>query len=164
MKKRPLLLLFAISCFAAVSWPQSSPPPRVDAPRIVRRASFVGITDVIPTKTLFTPKTDGLFRVSAYTELITPETDGDVQCLYGTINWSDDSPVRETEPLVVSEASDGEPYACMYTAEIGQNVVGQTIIILRAKAGIPVTIQTSLEFGPAPGFTYSLYITVEEID
>ena len=127
-------------------------------PRIVKRL-VLAQTAPIPTTVIFTPVHDGLFRVSTFTELTSPDT-GSGTALCGTLNWSDDSPFAEHATLIARSGAD----VCVDTTGRNDQPAGETVIVIRAKAGKPVTIQTTFVNGAPPmNFSYTLFIAVEEL-
>jgi hypothetical protein len=148
--KRALLLLLAVSCFATVSRSQSDAAGLSKSPNIISYFQLVGSPSLLQSKVLFTPSADGLFRVSTYVETITASNNDYSLC--GFVNWTDDSANSQPEKASLS--------TCIDTGG-GSFYAGQGVTIIRAKGGTPVTIDTTLS-GPAPGFSYSIFVVVEQ--
>jgi hypothetical protein len=129
-----------------------------DAPKIIKRIVLTDQTGSIPATKIFIPVHDGSFRVSTFTELTNPSPESDGRSLCGTLNWSDDSPIAEQAVLIARSGID----RCVDTRGINEQPAGETVIVIRAKAGKPVTIQTTLD-RPATNFSYTLFVTVEKL-
>lgn len=142
--------------------------PERTSSKIVARLSLTGQTSSIPPYTIFTPTTDGSFRVSVYTEIITPTWSGGFLC--GNLYWYDDSPFLEqtslmTGPNTPTGTGTFVPTACLNTQ--GPNGPSGNIasreIVIRAKATKPLTIETLLNVGVIPPFAYTVHIIVEQL-
>jgi hypothetical protein len=114
-------------------------------------------TATIPTTTLFTPGTTGLFRISAYmTQVAT------VSGSYNTtfnLGWSDDAGQETTSvsaPPIQQPPEVFPPQAWGWNYEGGP---GNTLTI-QAVAGQPITFWTANSRSVG---TYSLYIVVERL-
>lgn len=146
-----LLLLLAIS---NTKFAGASPPAR-HSPEIVASVELTGQTTAIPSTTLFTPKTDGLYRISAYMTLTAVGTGNPWNLV---LTWTDDAGV-ETNLSVISLFSDSVPPH----AWGGVPAVPPTNppFIVRANAGQPVSFSTT-NINATNG-TYELFLTVERL-
>lgn len=135
--------LVLASCVCA--WAQGGPL----SPLIVTRVALTGQTADIPTTTLFTPKADGLYRVSQY--MVVTQTGGTRTdpVWIAAIAFNDDAGAEAVPVLEIRSNGTGPKYAEITT-------------VIRANAGLPVThTVTGTEYG-ASG-TYEYYVTVERI-
>lgn len=119
---RKLLLLFVVLLPGA--WLLADNPHSLPAaPIVVAQSDNVGQTAAIAPFTLFTPLTDGDYRLSIYLE----DSPGVGNALCASWSWTDDYAAR------------GDLFNIGITTT---PQFGATVRVLRVKAGTPVTIQT----------------------
>ena len=121
--------------------------------KIIARVSLTGQTGAVPATTLFTPREDGLFRVSAY--LVVTGTNNAQQGACFDLRWTDDSLTLSPSLGFSFPPTPVGPGNC---GKIGARA--QATIVIRAKAHTPVSFLTNL-FGPA--FPYDFFITAEKL-
>jgi hypothetical protein len=130
------------------------PTPIAGGPKsavIVQDISFENQTSLLPPTELYTPKNDGLFRVSVYTEQMTGPTNGTFVCP-SLIN-TDDSGVTQTRT-----GTGWIECASQYA-----NPSGGIVFVVRSKANTPLSL-TTVPYGLLPsGASYSVYITIERL-
>ena len=117
--------------------------PRV--PRIVAQVTLTGQSGPIPTTTLLTPTSSGLYRVSGYLVVVDDtETQGG---LTGLVNFTDES----------------GPTAFVFgSAVAGGRGGSQAIFLAHGIAGQPVTFR--VDFNMSGGtVNYDVFITVEQL-
>jgi hypothetical protein len=162
--------LFLISLLP-VSLRQSQPatpyaPETNERSKIIARLALTGKTGSIPPTTIFTPETDGLFRVSVYTEIMTSTWQSMSLC--GNLSWYDDSPFLEQTPVLTGFNGVGtgtiNSLGCLNTlgpeGPTGNFTTRE--VVIRAKAHKPVTIDTVLT-SPVSPFAYSMHIIAEQL-
>lgn len=133
-----LLLLFA-SC--TLSWAQS----RSDFPVVVKRVKLVGQSQEIPTTTIFTPKSTGLFRISLVgAETVAGHSGGEWQI---TVNWTG----------IVSRDVIGFGLNTSATLESGAASPPVTL-----RAGKPVKLRVGA-IGDVTGAVYDIFIVIERL-
>jgi len=120
---------------------------KAEVPIIVAEQDFANQTATLPIITLFTPTTDGLFKLSAYLET----GDGDPSHrVRASIAWTDDFRAESPEGAAI---------------QIQGGTVGaqgtQGNVVLRAKAGTAITVSTSTDTILAT--PYSLFVAIESL-
>lgn len=110
------------------------------SPRIVAQVALTNQTQPIPLTTIFTPKSDGLFRISAY--MNSPTSCGCEWVL--AFFWTDETQ-RQTSGSI---------------GESGGNSFASPVIVVRDLAGQPVSAYVNASPG---GSSYDLHITVERL-
>lgn len=120
-------------------------------PRFVAKLALKSQTKDIPVTTLFTPKADGLYRVSTYLVVAVPGGNDNSYWL-GQVLYTDDAG-PETGPgeLVDSVRQGGFPS------------YGESQSTIRANAGIPVSYRVTGQDTGAAG-VYEFYVTVEGLE
>lgn len=141
-----------------------------DIPGIIAQLVLKGQTAPIPTTTLLTPQSDGLFRISSYGVITVPNsTQGmwDVQ-----LTWTD-----ESGPEICGGGQQGGDIPCvllgMWTnltpTRFGVNYSiwysPNATAVVRLKAGTPLAfaVLADSNFPNVSGTTYDLYFTVEQL-
>jgi hypothetical protein len=149
------VLLVAFGLVAARS---TGTPAPTSTPTIVKKVILANQTAPIPTTTIFTPASNGLFRVSVYMTQVVPMQYNDAGTWLYNLNWTDDAG---------PESGSAMPIIQMYSAQVPPQAYGTfdgsqgNVIILEGVAGKPVTFSISLS-GDTGG-TYSAYFTVERL-
>jgi hypothetical protein len=156
MRKTLLLVLLAASasCFG-----QSSVPLY---PRVVAKVSLTGQTAAIPTTTIFTPKANGLYRISAYGAMTTPVSENAASWSV-SFGWTDDAGAEGPVDLMVIQDWAAPPLAfgfCSFAPSGGFTSPG-CLLVVRDVAGQPLTYSVGTYNNP--GGTYELFITVEQL-
>jgi len=122
-------------------------------PIIVTRLQLTHQTGAINDMPLFTPTADGLYRVSAYAEMTTLGTDGEI-C--GYLNWVDGAGTQRAD--LIKNLNGTGPCLFVYQPS---SATADTVI--SGKAGHPVAFEMGV-FPPLSGSPeYSLLITVEQL-
>jgi hypothetical protein len=136
-------------------------PASPTSPTIVKQVLLPNQTTTIPTTTLFTPGTTGLFRISAYmTQVVAGDADDGWTYNLG---WSDDAGAETTFSSIGAlslSMSQTPPQA--WGSMTGVGSVGD-VFIFEAVAGKPITFSVSNLGRSGSDGTYSLYFTVERL-
>jgi hypothetical protein len=140
MKTARLLVLSLIVLASAAAFAQS--------PVIVAQVSLLNQQNTIPTTTLVTPATNGVYRVSAY--LIGSKYDNQNEWNVGLL-WKDEIGQEKTIQNWLIAPNNQIP------------LYSQAMQILRATAGNPITYHVGV-LGTPRGVTYNLFITVEQLE
>lgn len=155
MRIAALFLSLAMPCglsVSSVAQAQTSQP----SPRVVAQISRIGQTASISQRTLFTPQKDGVFRLSVYLIL----TSGDNNSNEGAwfyLTYTDDVGPELQQNFF---GSPGEVGCSFGNGGQGGSVCTWTSL-LRAKAGTPITWQTSI--CPTCSETYEVFATLEKL-
>jgi hypothetical protein len=150
------VLLVAFGLVAARS--TGSPAPTPSSPVIVKKVILANQTAPIPTTTLFTPASNGLFRVSIYMTQVVPTQRNNGYWLYN-LDWTDDAGPESGATQPIMQMYDGQmPPQAWGTFDTSPG----NVVILEGVAGKPVTFSISLS-GTTSGGTYSAYFTVERL-
>jgi hypothetical protein len=181
MRKTLLLLLLAASCFGqrAISINHGG-NPALPYPRVVATVALTDQTAEIPTTTLFTPQSDGLYRISSY-GVVTAPNSGPNGLWEVQLNWTDDSGPQGCAALPYGNGGSSPSPCSLMVLDSGGipglNNYGQSwnsgyysppnnTAVVQAKAGAPIAYAVGA--APAPfssptGSTYELFITVEQL-
>ncbi|HYU46258.1 MAG TPA: hypothetical protein VEK84_08795 [Terriglobales bacterium] len=116
-------------------------------PRVVTELSVTRQSETIPITPFFTPKTDGIYQVSAYMVVTVPGTQGCSDFWVLIVSWIDESGVN-TETNV-------PPVRC-----IGGS--SPSTIVARGVAGKPLKYQVLNSDLPS-GEEYDLFLVVEQL-
>jgi len=119
-------------------------------PHIVREVQLTGQTSPIPTTTLFTPKSNGLFRFSGVMVVTTGNQCQDNCTWTTTIGFSPGTGATTQEWLGAN------------AAVVGGGVTPGTLTV-RNNGGQPLTYSVTCSFGDCSGSVYELFMTVEQI-
>jgi hypothetical protein len=156
------VLLVAFGLVAARS--TGAPVATLTPPNIVKKVILANQTAPIPTTTIFTPASNGLFRLSVYiTQVVPAEKQGNQSNWQYQFNWTDDAGAESLPAgyLMWLGSSQIPPNACgvpSYSASPG------TVAVFEAIAGQPVSFSVNLvDPVGVGGGTYSLYFTVERL-
>ncbi len=114
-------------------------------PCVVASATLTNQTAAIPSTPIFTPTSDGIFRVSAY--LSASASTSKSAYTYVLVGWTDENGPRKTGSQAYQNNSNAE----------------FTNFTLRDLAGQPLLYQTLYVPSKGTGMTYNLYITVEQL-
>ncbi len=149
----PLLMLGTFVLGVAIKKADTS--PRTAQPVIVASFNRRGITQGIPTTTLFTPAVTGVYRASLYLAMTTPTGQGNTWPLY--LTWTDDvGPESDVLGQVFDTAIPPMDY------EYNEALNGAAApFVFEAIAGQPVAFQ--LVQPPSPSGTCALALTVERL-
>jgi hypothetical protein len=149
------VLLVAFGLVAARS--TGAPAPTLTSPTIVKKVALTNQTGPIPTTTIFTPGTSGLFRVSVYMTQAVAGNSPD----YWTVDlgWSDDAG-KEAAATVSSSVGQVPPMAWGFVS--GSFQPG-SVVTVEGRAGQPLTFDVTDAGGFGNDGSYSLYITVERL-
>jgi hypothetical protein len=151
-----LSIALLIGAFGLVAIRSSGTPNTNSTPTIIKKVVLSNQTAVIPTTTLITPGTTGLFRISAYMTQIATAQGGPTTFNLG---WSDDAGQETSwvaEPPIVQQTDAVPPLSWGQNYEGGP---GNTVTI-EGVAGQPITFWTANSSSVG---TYSLYIVVERL-
>jgi hypothetical protein len=124
----------------------------------VKKVILANQTAPIPTTTIFTPASDGLFRLSAYiTEVVPAEKQGNQSNWQYQFNWTDDAGAESPAGYLMWLGSSQIPPNA-YSGSPG------TVTVFEAIAGQPVSFSVNLvDPVGVGGGTYSLYFVVERL-
>ena len=162
-KTLALVLLAAASCFGqsgrnAVSINRGTGTPTVPFfPRVVAQVALTGQTMPIPTTTLFTPKKNGLFRISTYAAMTTPDVGNGARWTV-SYGWSDDVGAEGPAQVLALPVGSVPPTAF---GECGP-VNTACPLLVEDIAGVPLTYSVGY-FAGNYGGTYELFIIVEQL-
>src|ERR1035441_3981381 len=124
-------LLLPTFVLAQKSAPASSPASAITSPMIVAKGKAPHQTAAIPTTTLFTPKEDGLYRISAYATLTKVGTANSGSWTF-SLGWTDDAG-PQTEQFVLDGSFNARgPFLNDY------NFYGGAVRTFEAKGGTPI--------------------------
>jgi hypothetical protein len=165
MPKTTLLWLLAVSvsCFAqsAISINHGTGNPAPIYPRVVAQVVLKGQTAAIPTTTIFTPKSDGLYRISAYgvTTVPAPGNNGAWEVNFG---WTDDAGAEQNN---LSNESEFPPVLNIFAYATPPGGASTLTFVAEDNAGMPLTYSVAPSQPPYqnPTSTYALFITVEQL-
>ncbi len=117
------------------------------APRIVAKGKFIGRKGNL-AQTIFTPTQAGIYRVSTYFVLTTPDSSSGGQWAL-TVNWTDE----------VGQEAGG--FVSILDSSTPPNASRSGSVVIEAIAGTPVLVETG---HTAPdNSVYSLYYVVETL-
>ncbi|MBA3913082.1 MAG: hypothetical protein H0X25_04325 [Acidobacteriales bacterium] len=120
-------------------------------PRFVAKLALKNQTTDIPVTTLFTPKLDGLYRVSTYLVVSIPGGKDNNSGWSGQVLYTDDAgPEIGPNEFVLSLRQGSNPY-------------GEHQSTIRANAATPVTYSITGQDSGAGG-VYEYYVTVERLE
>jgi hypothetical protein len=88
---RVLLFALMLTATSMTSFGQAATPAKY--PHIVTDLRLTAQTETIPITTFFTPKTDGIYRVSAYMVVTLPGAQGCSDFWVLIASWTDESGV-----------------------------------------------------------------------
>ena len=138
----------------------------VTTPAIFVQVTLNGQTGPIAPTTLFTPPSDGLYRISSYGVVTTPNaTYGlwDVQ-----LNWTDESGAELCSSFLACALMQltSDPVETHFGGQVGLQgpYTPNNTAVIRVKAGTSVTYSVVADpSGNPSGSTYDLFITVEQL-
>jgi hypothetical protein len=116
-------------------------------PCVVTTVTLTNQSKAIPATTIYTPNTDGLFRVSAYLSLTTVKN-------VNNEGW---------ELLLAWTDEIGTKKANTNSYNGGSNALTDTFVV-RGIAGQPLGYTTNPISGGGPQSNYNLFIVVEELE
>jgi hypothetical protein len=130
-------------------------------PKVVAKVAITGRTTAIPTTNLVTPTANGLYRVSAYGVVTSPN--GNTGFWVLNLNWKDNygsetcynGTPQGTTCSLLSINSNWENYGEYRWAQNGW--------VIRDNAGAPISFLV-IDQGGAAGSTYDLFVTVEQLE
>ena len=118
-------------------------------PLVIKQVFLTNQTASLGPVTLFTPTSEGLYRVSAYAD-VTPSSNPGVVC--GDLSWTDESGPETLSSLLLDFYGE--------CAQANGNP-GTSSILVHAKPNQPVTISIST-YDSFAG-QYNLFVTVEQL-
>lgn len=142
MKRIAALALSILIVGLGTTWAQFT------GPTTVAKQSFLNQTEAVPPTVLFTPESNNLYRVSLY--ICTGSQPPPVWDVFALIRYTDDFDSVFFPARVDIISNPGVPVILR----------DSRTILIEAKAGTPITIETGV-YGSFP--PYNLYVTVEEI-
>jgi hypothetical protein len=146
------VVLLAALAFVSGSRPADASPVTPIGPAIVAHAKLTSQTATIPTTTILTPKTTGLYRLSIYQTLTTANPTSQ-SCWEVILNWTDDAGLEEGQ-TDCDFGSQTPPEAYVYSPQV---------FTFEITAGSPLTYSVA-QFGGSDGTAYSLYYTLERLE
>lgn len=153
------VLLVAFGLVAARS--TGTPTATFTSPVILKKIILANQTAPIPTTTIFTPVSNGLFRVSVY--MTTPAPNSNPNNWVFNLGWTDEAGVENTNGngFVQATSVNQSPGAWGGLVTLGA-VTLSGIAVIQCNAGHPVTYSVSPSLTSDLG-SYSLYFTVERL-
>jgi hypothetical protein len=151
-----LSIALLIVTFGLVAIRSTGTSNNISTATIIKKVVLSNQTAVIPTTTLITPGTTGLFRISAYMTQVATAQGGATSFNLG---WADDAGQQTTWtvlPPIVQQTDAVPPLSWGQNYEGGP---GNTVTI-EGVAGQPITFWTASSSSVG---TYSLYIVVERL-
>jgi hypothetical protein len=156
MTKRWFVIATIIGAFVlGAALRKAGTTPFTRQPNIVASFHLKNISQGIPTTTLFTPVTTGVFRVSIYLAMTTPVSGGNWWTL--NMNWADDAGQEEINLGSLPDDS-APPGDYSFTSTGGINPP----FTFEAVAGQPVTFTLHQSVDNPPG-TCGLSIVIERL-
>jgi hypothetical protein len=125
-------------------------------PTVVASVKLTGQTTTIPQTVLFTPTTDGMFRINAYMVTTVPKTDGTKPFWSLALQWTDDAHNWLFVDAVATPA---------YQIT-NSNIFLRTNdwpLTFWVRAGTPIIYAVQSTGGSALGSTYELFATLEQL-
>jgi hypothetical protein len=141
---RMMAFIATILCLAVNSLGQSAP--------IVKQVALTNQTAYISPTVLVTPKSNAVYRISAYFEVVSLDQNS-CDYYYLNLGWSDASPSgqgRAKLTIFTSPTCDGR-----YSA--------QEVVVVSDLAGEPLGYSVTDTDGVPPSVPFNLYITVEQL-
>lgn len=154
--KTPMFCIVLLAAVCAHAQEVSQPPATASGPVIVKKVSFPNQTDTIPQTVLYTPTSNGTFRVNIYSEMVnTNPANQEASDYCATVTYTNDSGATQQPVGIVP---------CFYDSSTLENSSAGTTYFIRAKANTPILFSTTM-FGPVPTqpFAYSVYIVIERL-
>jgi hypothetical protein len=152
-------ILVATIVFTSGNKPADASTVGLPSPVIVAKISLTNQTQQIPTTTLFTPTTSGLYRVSIYFSMTKPVTQLEWDTsLYFTDEAGAENMTGGASVARLNYSLNAIPPTAWATTTSGDPVAPVTF---RAIAGTPVSYSVS---GPASGDTYELFLVAERLE
>lgn len=124
----------------------------------VAEFQFIGQNGPLSPVTLLVPREDGLYRVSAYANVVTPSNFQDYEC--GRLVWTDNV---NTYSNIFPNTNNQAVGAGQFVLDLsGTSLFASGSFFIRAKASQPVTFEMDNCHGTTNG-QYNLYLTVEHV-
>jgi hypothetical protein len=153
------VLLVAFGLVAARS--TGTPTATFTSPVIIKKIILANQTAPIPTTTIFTPASNGLFRVSVY--MTTPVVNSNPNNWIFNLEWTDEAGVENTNGSGLLQTSSVSQPPGAWGGLINGGLATPTgLAVIQCNAGHPVTYSVSPSLTSDLG-TYSLYFTVERL-
>jgi len=149
-----VLIFTVLLSWSALGQAASSGRKKHKFPEVVAQVSLAGQTNPIPTTTIFTPNTDGLFRISVYWANTVPASTDFTWSL--DLGWTDDAGNEAAQSFMILSAESGAPMS--YSINTGNG----SSLTFRANAGAPVTFSVKANSTPS-STTYELFFVVEQL-
>lgn len=153
-----LTALFASLTCSAWSQQETSgkhPGRFMQSPRVVARVALPNQSAPIAATPIFTPKYDGLFRISIY--MTTTKAVASNNEWVFELGWTDEAGPEIENSLIFLSSAQVSPGACGLPA--GGFACGP-VVAFQAKAGQPVTYTVE---GNSDGSVYALFFVVERL-
>lgn len=145
------LVLMAVTSFAQDT--QRTPP--TGSPSIVATVALASQTANISKTALYTPTADGVFRISAYMTMVTPNGAG---AWWLTAYWDDDAGAQKTLIYKLNSNSKSPSASCN---SADGTFCGPSVYVVDGKAGMPISYDVGAHAGAAG--TYDVFIVVEQL-
>jgi hypothetical protein len=163
MQKTLTVAILFLAAVALVSKraPADTPVGSPFAPQIVARGFLLNQTAAL-NQPIYTPAKTGLYRISAYAMITTPDPNSTSSWIYG-FDWTDFSAqVQEAASVLQSENDQAGQFA---TTIGGSNTVfqGGLTRTVQAMGGTPIS-QSIILAGAPDQSVYALYWVVERIE
>jgi hypothetical protein len=160
MYKSLCLAVLLVGMFALADHNSAAAPATsYTSPQIVARGKLLNLTASIPTTTLFTPRSTGLYRLSVYTTLATSDTSSGQYWSY-VLGWTDDGGVETANQTLFLNTNQVPPYAWGSPGSTG--LAPGSVSTFEAVAGSPVTY--SFIFSGPDNSVTSLYWVLERLE
>ncbi len=157
MYKALCVAALLVGLLALTGRSSSATPTPFTGPLIVAKGKLVNQTTTI-NKTVFTPTQDGLYRLSMYATISTPDP-ASQSIWYVAPAWTDDWGAEGASDILAKGGNSPGQFQ-LY----GQNYgLGGVTFPVEAKAGTPITIAVN-QSGPTDNSAYSLYYTLERLE
>ena len=125
------------------------------AAQVVAKGKLLNRTEVIPTRTIFTPTATGLYRLSIYGTITVADSNSTSEWGY-TLSWTDDSGVTNVAFPIYASGRQAGSFA---------NFIGSwgAAVPIEVKAGAPITFAIT-QSGSGDKSAYSPYWTLERLE
>jgi hypothetical protein len=150
-----VVLLLGVLAFTSGSKPAgASVPAPLTSPTIVAKVALLNQTASIPSTTILTSPTRGLYRVNAYM-IQTDIVQGSNATWNLQFNWTDDAGAESDNSLLSVGVNGNPPWGSV-------GVLPGSASIVELAAGQPLTYSTFASDGG--GGAYALYLNVERLE
>ena len=146
-----LLATFALT---SASRPADASASSLPSPVIVAKGKVINQSAPIPQTTIFTPTQDGLYRISAYATITTPDPNSQSSYMFSFF-WGDAGSASNATSLLFSNDNTPGVFGGVYPL--------CDSIAFQAKAGNAVSYSVS-QSGAPDSAVYAIYFTIEHLE